>query len=761
MNAPRLFVLILFLTAGFMRVLSAQDVAAPAAEQAASGEEDNKQVRIYRTTLLEGRDAQTRVDAATLLLFSDIPEGRRELIRVLRDQANPEARAAVCRALVLARENRRPVANKAEFIEPLLDVLKTESDPDRADLAAQALLMFTYDEIQKDLEGFFVNPGVSKTAQLNAIRTLKYEPDERAIFKLIGLLESPDEDLAAESRTALETLGLEVPGDPNGIRALTEALQRRGPETFLTNPMIMRNWLLSRRERIGELRATVTAWEERYITALRRLYAFQADEQAKGEFLAQQLSSREPSVKLWALGQLEELQKGTGKLKFSEQLESTLLSLVSDRDRRVRLSTANLLNIMWELNSTKQLLDQLQVETDAEVRLGLFRTLGTVCYYASLPTSAVKVPGEVRKRALELAVNFLNQSDPARARSGAEVIRRLLEQDGLPLEDVNRYLKALADRYQRIDPTGNQGLRGELLGAMAGLCAQRSVYRAEAAKLYRPVFEQALDDESDGVRQSAVDGLISIDRAMALRRLRTAFTEDRNPTIRARLVDLAGDVGGTEDLDWLSKQIGQGSENDPAWQAMLRVFRRSDWAVVNRWMARFGAADSEIRLSNERKAAFLAVAEQAAQAQDKSEALRDVWARLFRVYVVGADPQRASEYMDRLLAGAGGGPDNVAVAAGLLDYCLSLVPAHLEMAGAVIEKVLSEKDLEPDSSITRSIGTYLSDPPEGGDPNGLLARLREIEVVEPDRHDSWRRLLAQWESYATGKEAEEVETVSN
>lgn len=52
---------------------------------------------------------------------------------------------------------------------------------------------------------------------------------------------------------------------------------------------------------------------------------------------------------------------------------------------------------MWELNSTSQLLDQLQVEEDPDVRHGLFVALGNVCYYASLPTSGVKIPGRQEK----------------------------------------------------------------------------------------------------------------------------------------------------------------------------------------------------------------------------------------------------------------------------------------------------------------------------------------------------------------------------
>ncbi len=760
MSASRLFILIAVLTVGFAPSAWAQEAAAPTGEEA-SLSEAAKQLSVYKAALLEGKDEQTRVTAAALLLTSAIPEARGELLNALRDGTNPQARAAVCRALTQAREDKRSIPNKAEFIPPLMSVLRTEEDPVRAELAAQAMLMFTYDDIEKNIEGLFTDPNAPKIAQVNAIRALMYEPDDRAIFKLVSLLESPDANLAGEAGKALALLGLEVPKDPNGIRALTEALQRRGPEAFLRNPLIMRNWLVSRENRIVELRAAVTAWEQRYVVALRQLYSFQADEKAKSEFLAQQLSSPEPTVRLWALGQLEELRRGTAKLKLSEQLESILLSLVSSRDRRVRLRTASLLAMMWELDSTRQLLDQLKVEEDPEVRQGLFNTLGTVCYYASQPTSAVKVPDEVRKQTLELAVVFLNQPDPARIRSGADVVRKLLEQDGLAPEAVKKYLQALADRYEQVSPAANHGLRGELLGAMAGLCVQRSVCRTEAANLYGPVFERALSDESDGVRQSAVDGLVNIDKATALRRLRTDFTTDANPVIRTKLVDLAGEVGGPEDLDWLSTRLGQSPEGEPAWQAMLKVFRRSNWEVVAKWMAEFDAPAGPVKLSAEQRVAFLVVAEQIAQNESNADGLKEVRNRLFRVHMAGSDPARAAEYVTRLLAGAADESDRIAIATGLLNTCLGAPVPHIELAGIVVEKFLAERDLGPDNSMAEAIRTYLHQPPDGADPNALLARLRQIKVSEPEQRGLWRRLLVQWESFAKARRSPELEKVNN
>jgi len=314
MNAPRCRIFLTMLIVALFQVAVAKETAAVPATEAARVEVA-KQVRINKTLLLESKDEQTRLDAATLLLFGDNGESRKELLDVLQDQGHPEARAAICKALTLARDDRKQVAHKEELIEPLVGVLSTENDPCRAELAAEALLIFAYDDVQGYLERLLSDVNASEAAHSNAVKALKYQPDDRAIFKLLELAGASQAAIAAESRKALELLGIDVPKDPSGVVALTEAMRRRGPEAFLKNPLIMRHWLVSRENRIQELAASLTVWEQKYLAALGMLYDVQADEKARSEFLEQQLNAPEVSVKLWALGKLEELRKGTGKSK--------------------------------------------------------------------------------------------------------------------------------------------------------------------------------------------------------------------------------------------------------------------------------------------------------------------------------------------------------------------------------------------------------------------------------------------------------------
>jgi len=438
-----------------------------------------------------------------------------------------------------------------------------------------------------------------------------------------------------------------------------------------------------------------------------------------------------------------------------------VLGLVSHRDRRVRLKTASLLTLMWELDSTRQLLDQLQVEEDPGVRHGLFVALGKACYYASLPTSSVKVPDAVREQTLELAVMFLNEAAPEGIRSGADVVGKLLEQDGLKPEDTDRYLMALAERYRQISPTVNHGLRGELLVAMATLCSQRSVIRVQAAKLYGPVFERALGDEMESVRQAAVEGLVNIDKLLALRRLRADFVKDSNAAIRARLVDVAGEVGGQEDLDWLSKKLAVAGESEPAWQAMLKIFRRSNTDLMGTWLTRFESLPAPNGLSPEQMISFLALVEQKAQGENKPEKLKEARMKLFGLYAASGDLPRATEYMNRVLGAAGNEQDKNTLVGSLLRASLKAGHLSAELAGTLIERWLSEKDLGPEDPMAKDIKTYLKEPPGGGDPGAMLTRLRRIKVAEPEKRTLWRKVLGEWEAFANAKKAAPAEKANN
>ena len=152
MSAKRLYLVMLLLVIGCQQAgVGAHKPALPANEAIAEAELD-KQLKINRDALLKGTSEQMRIDAATVMLFSENPRARKILLAVLKQTENSSARVAVCKALSQTRASQERIKENGDFIQPLLEILTAEEDFDRAKLAAEATLIFEYEQIQEQLE---------------------------------------------------------------------------------------------------------------------------------------------------------------------------------------------------------------------------------------------------------------------------------------------------------------------------------------------------------------------------------------------------------------------------------------------------------------------------------------------------------------------------------------------------------------------------------------------------------------------------------
>ncbi len=707
--------------------------------------EFSRQLKINREGLFKGSTDQIRIDAATVMLFSEDPLARKILLDALRQSENLGARVAVCKALSQARAEQKNVANKEDFITPLFDILATEVD-DSAKFAAEAMLIFEYDQISKPLEGMVTDPSLPIEARLNGIYALRLQPDMRAIFKLIDRLDDSDEQVAAEAEKALRFLGTPIGKDAEAREQIRSELKRRGRDEFF------RDLLIRQEAKMRDIQAERDRWREQYLSASGRIYDGLSDDAARGAFLAERLASSEAAVRLWALEKVSQWRVGT-KSRLPAELGPLLVNLISDPDRNVRLKTARLLSLMGELDSAQRLLEQLEVEQNDEIKTELFVALGWACYYAFLPNSEIRVAEDVRKQTLQWATKYLLDENTEKARKGAEVIKKLLEQNGLTSAEVDRYLGLLAKRYRQETGRAESSLRGELLSAMAGLCAQ-SVYRAEAAKIFRPLFEEALRDEANLVREAAVDGLIYIDKARAVKILRKDFVNDSSVAVRKKLIDLAGEVGGQEDLVWLAEKVGSTAESEPAWQAMLKIFKGSDAAVLEEWTGRLDSQNVNPKLSDEQRISLLELAERKAVAENRADMLKSVRERLARLYAKSGKFEQAAEYLGMLRQVARSAEEKEAILAELLDVYLRW--PNVEAARQLVDNCLLEKDLGPNNVIVLSIEKYFAEPPAASDPRAILEVLVEIRASDgrpmwAEQLQRWRRRFGQTEGEATSE----------
>jgi len=736
MRMKWLNLLVLLLTIGCQQPSVGQEQPAlPFAEATADAELD-RELKIYKSTLFEGKSEQLRIDAATVMLFRDELPARKILLDALKQTANSDARSAVCKALSQARGSWKSVENKEDFIQPLLDILLTTGDDSAAArLAAETTLIFEYDQISEQLEEILTDTALPAKARLNAVYALELHPDMRVAIKLIKLLDDPERQVSDAAEKALRSMGIQVGRDVEARRQTIAELEREGPEAFL------RNLLIRQETRMREMTIQLNLWQGLYLAAFGKIYDGLGDEAAKGKLLAEQLGNPEPLVKLWALERAYQWRVRPGA-RLPAEPKPILINLIPDQNRDVRLKTARLLSLIGDLNSAQPLLAQLEVEQDDEVRMELLVALGGACYYASLPDSPVKIPQEIRQQTLEWAAKYLLDQEPKKAQKGAEVMKKLLEPEGLTPAEVDRYLALLAERYNREKSKTERVLCAELLNAMAGLCAPSSAGRTKAAKLFGPLFEEALSDSTDLVREAAADGLTYMDKTKALTRLRKEFVNDPSANLRKKLIALAGEVGGEEDLVWLAEKVGSTTESELAWQAMLKIFNGSDTTVLGEWIDRCGSENSEVKLSDEQRVSFLEIAEQKATAESKPEMLKDIRQKLARIHIKTGEFEQAAGYLGKLYESAHTVKEKDVILPDLVDVYLRW--PNLQLATKLVENCLLEKDLGPDNLVVQSIDNYMNNPPAGADPNTALNALSRIKA--PRSRPLWQQRLKLWAS---------------
>ena len=726
MSTKRLYLVILMLAIGCQQASIGQEKPPVPAQSTPANVELDPQLKVNKDALLNGS-----VDAATVMLFHDDPKAREILLDALKQSENSPARIAVCKALIQARVSKMAVKNDQDFIEPLLGVFDTKTDAE-APLAAEATLIFEYDKIRESLDKIFTDPNKPVKTKINAIHALKLRLDMEATIRLIELVDDPEKQISTEAENALHSLGIPVGEDPQTRKQNIKAINQEGPVAFLRTQLIRQD------AQMRKERAALDLWQKRYKSELDKRYESISEDAAKGEFLATYLVDTETVVRLWALDKAYKWRVAPGS-KLPEKLGPVLIKLISDGDRDVRLITAELLALMPKLNSASALLAQLEAEQDDQVKTKLLDALGRACSNAILssPTATISPEmKEIRRQTLEWAAKFLFEENAEKARNGAEVIKKLLNRDGLEPKEVDRYLGLLSERYNKQKDNSDGKLRGELLNEMAALCAQDSTCREKAAKLYEKLFVQALRDEANFVREAAVDGLTYIDKTKALKRLRD-FIKDPSITLREKIIALAYAVGGKEDLKWLAEKIGLNSESDPAWQAMLKIFTGSDTGVLKEWMDKLTVQSSKIKLSDEQKIDFLEIAE---NAKGNSEYMPEIRKKLADLYYKTGQYEQAEGYLSILYKIAQTPEGKKAILPNLLDACLK--GAKPERTAELVKSCLTEGDLDPNSIVVQSIDNYFNKPPVGVDPNEVLQVLIAIKVTQG--RPQWNQQLKGW-----------------
>jgi hypothetical protein len=173
---------------------------------------------------------------------------------------------------------------------------------------------------------------------------------------------------------------------------------------------------------------------------------------------------------------------------------------------------------------------------------------------------------------------------------------------------------------------------------------------------------------------------------------------------------------------------------------MLKIFKRSEAAILSEWIGRFDLLNTKGKLSEEQKVSVLEIAEAKAEGENKIEMRDAVRKKLANSYRKAGEFERAAEYLGMLREVAQTEAEKEWILANLLEVYLNW--PNVTAAARLVDNSLLGKDLDPNSVIVRSIDNYLRVPPAETDPNAVLEALTKIEG--PADRPKWREQLKDW-----------------
>jgi HEAT repeat protein len=608
----------------------------------------DRQLRINKNALLQGPTQENHYDAAMALLSSPDVNARKVLTETLAVTDNPAGRGAICSALVSSRISNQTISNKGDFLVPLLSMLSTEQGHD-AQLAAEAMLIFDFTELAPQLKEIRLSANTAKHTRLNIIYALELRhSDKNAIAELVGFLGDPDKDVASAAGAALPywTQGMQP-------KKILSDLKRKSQQDIIMHRMDFLE------KEFVKIKAERNSWLTMYVQLLDKTYE-SSDDIAKAKLLFEKLDQNSPAViKLWAL---EKVSIQSGSVNMPEGFAERLFILVSDPDKKVRLAAANLLSKKSDLNSAEKLLAQLKIEEYADVKLAVLDALGETCYFALISTE-ITLPEQVRKDALAAALSFFKSDDPANVRTGAVVLRKLIEPNGMKKEVINAYLQDVLIRYNRITES-ELSLKPDLLDVMAQFAGLPTT-REDSAKLFEKSFVAALSSgENKPLREAAVLGLTNIDKAAALDKFtERAMYNDESSIITESVIKLAGQIGTASDIDWLAGKLEANGTGKLAWQSMREILRREKSLLVTEWAGKLLLSNANPGYINE----LINIAEKKVATEDNADGVsvrinEELIPALLDVYLKAGETSRISQIVSKRLAGRGDiGPDDKAV----------------------------------------------------------------------------------------------------
>ena len=700
------------------------------------------QLKINRAALLNpSMDEQIRIDTALELLRNEDQQARAILLEVLAANDNTAAQIIVCKAIIQSRGWGEVILRPKEFLQPLTAILK-QQDGGVAKFAAQASLIFEYRQLQPYLMDIIENPALPMQSRLNAIYAMQIRPDKEAVSQLLVLLDNEDKQIAAAAREALQ-VWLPLATDEQSWRKNLKKLER------MSRVEILKEWVTAQDGRIRQLEMRLKNYQQLYIASQDEIYGYITDGGEKAELLVAQLGSEYSDIRSWAIQKVDIWLKSGSKMPL-DILSVPLIKLISDEEISVRLAAVKLLGLLSNVNSADKLLVQLRVEQVPEVRKELLAALGQVCNYALSPGAEFSVNASVRIETLEIVSKYFDGDDSYFA---AKIVRKLLLQNGLEKEQAGGYFELIADSFEK--GSSDTELKGQLLSEMSRLCSQDSFYRQRASEIFGDIFLKAIDDRDVTICEPAVEGFIKTDRNNAFGVLRDkGFTGHSSSKIRKALIELAGQIGGKDDTEWLFTVLTStgtdAEERKLAWEAMSKLSQDFPAMDIIQLAVKYDAAmipnaavDTESRC--QRALNLFETAERKIINEGSKELLGNVRLKLAACYEKCAQYDMAAKYYGLLLAESLDPNERDALTGAMLGVHL-MKGGQFEQVGQLVTNQLLTKDLGKTDTIVVAIGEYLHQASEA-ESSTLINALKAIKTESP--RPLWQGQLLKWAAPAT------------
>jgi HEAT repeat protein len=710
-----------------------EDVAAPAVATptpvseapVVQEEESSRQLRIFREALQQGSTEVIRVEAAFELLLRSNNTSWDILVTTLKTPGNAPARVAVCKALIKSRGLGQAIGSRRVFLEPLMEMLAS-SPSEQATIAAEALLLFDYSDIEAGLTGLLKDSQASRQSRMNAVYAMQIRPEPQALRSLIQILGDPDGEVSKTAEIALqEAFGIPVGTSRKVWSDILDELKQKTPDD------IRRERLLRQEMKLREIQTERDRWQRLYLSSLDRQYEL-SDETGRAKMTLEMLSSDLPAIRIWALGRVAQYQ-ATDKAPLRDKL----FSLLSDPSRDVRLQTAKVLNNMSVLNPAQKLLERFKVENDPEVALAMFEALGEACFFAFSPGSEIVLSPEIKSETLDVAVQYLLREQTETARKGADVIRKILELNNLSKESMGYYLDIINQRYRQTVGK-NPTLQADLLSVMAHLSGQ-GLTRSQASKLYEDAFVQGMaTTDNAALRLAGIRGMMHIDPVKAFSMAkRNQLMRDESSAVRLLVIELAGTVGAGSDLDWLVGMMNSNGHLEQVWASIKSICQRQKSPFMLEWVPRLEQA--AVRGDYVRE--MLELAEQKAAVEQDAAVLAGVRGRLIGWYASQNAWEQGYAYLEKIGYAAEQNSYADDVTASIFD--VYLFSGDFDKLSQVVAMELTKNDFDDSLPVYRHLQTYLSDPaiPE----EVKRAILDKFAIFKVENRPEWQAFMRDWD----------------